>query len=235
MTNPAATCSGCGKREALCICAQAEPVEIKTKVLILQHPQEPKEDLSTAPLIRLVLPNSVVRTGLSWPNLAAAAEIEPHAEKRWGVLFLGTVKNSAELLNPEREVSVLNPKGTATVTDKLEGIVALDGNWRQAKALWWRNPWLLKLNRIVLTPKQPSLYGKLRREPRKEALSTLEAVALVLAENEQRPDAAEALRKPFRALLEKYAAGPGGRRGAPGRFRRGGRSGGSRRKQAQGK
>src|SRR4051794_27654522 len=35
---------------------------------------------------------------------------------------------------------------------KLEGVVLLDGTWSQAKALWWRNPWMLKCQRVILNP-----------------------------------------------------------------------------------
>ena len=59
-------------------------------------------------------------------------------------------------------------------------MVLLDGTWKEAKTLWWRNPWLLKLRRLVLNPHHKSRYGRIRREPRREALSTLEAVALLL-------------------------------------------------------
>ena len=62
----------------------------------------------------------------------------------------------------------------------LDGVVVLDGTWKEAKTLWWRNPWLLKLRRLVLNPQRKSRYGRIRREPRREALSTLEAVALLL-------------------------------------------------------
>ena len=65
--------------------------------------------------------------------------------------------------------------GADRVLRGLEGIVLLDGTWSQAKTLWWRNPWLLKLQRLVLNPPAPARLGRLRREPRPEALSTLEA------------------------------------------------------------
>ena len=47
----------------------------------------------------------------------------------------------------------------------------LDGTWSQAKALWWRNAWMLKCQRVILGPAQPSRYGKLRKEPRGDGLS----------------------------------------------------------------
>ena len=42
-------------------------------------------------------------------------------------------------------------------------MVVLDGTWSQAKALWWRNAWMLKCQRVILGPAQPSRYGKLRK------------------------------------------------------------------------
>ena len=88
----------------------------------------------------------------------------------------------------------------------LEGIVLLDGTWSQAKTLWWRNPWLLKLQRIVLNPPGPARLGRLRREPRQEALSTLEAASLVLRHTEPGPEAADALL----AALDRLIAACGG-------------------------
>jgi DTW domain-containing protein YfiP len=84
----------------------------------------------------------------------------------------------------------------------LRGIVLLDGTWSQAKTLWWRNPWLLKLHRIVLDPPRPARLGRLRREPRREALSTIEAAALALRHLEAGPEAADALGAALDPMLE---------------------------------
>jgi DTW domain-containing protein YfiP len=82
--------------------------------------------------------------------------------------------------------------------------VLLDGTWSQAKALWWRNAWMLKCQRVILGPAKPSLYGKLRREPRKDGLSTLEAAAMLLAGLEKRPDIEATLHASFERMLVKY-------------------------------
>ena len=79
----------------------------------------------------------------------------------------------------------------------------LDGTWSQAKTLWWRNPWLLKLHRVVLDPPLPARLGELRREPRREALSTIEAAALALRHLEPDMQPADAL---LAALDEMIAA-----------------------------
>jgi hypothetical protein len=88
----------------------------------------------------------------------------------------------------------------------IKGLVVLDGSWSQAKTLWWRNAWVLKCRRLVLNPKRPSLYGRLRREPRREGLATCEAVGLALARLEGRPDIEADLTARFGALLDRYRA-----------------------------
>ena len=73
----------------------------------------------------------------------------------------------------------------------------LDGTWSQAKALWWRNAWMLKCRRVVLGPARPSRYGRLRREPRRDGLSTIEAAAMLLSRLEQKPEIETALHASF--------------------------------------
>jgi DTW domain-containing protein YfiP len=75
----------------------------------------------------------------------------------------------------------------------LDGVVLLDGSWSEAKTLWWRNPWLLRLRRLVLNPPHRSRFGRVRREPRREALSTLEAAALLLKHLDDGPEIEAAL------------------------------------------
>lgn len=91
----------------------------------------------------------------------------------------------------------------------LDGAILLDGSWGEAKSLWWRNPWLLKLRRLVLDPPRPSHYNRVRREPRREALSTIEAAALLLTRVEGRPEIETALREALNRLIAE--ARPPGR------------------------
>jgi DTW domain-containing protein len=162
--------------------ATAEPIDNRLFVLILQHPQEKKEALATAGLTRALLRRAELVVGLSWPNLSGALghSVDP---KRWGVLYLGSAHPAA--LGHQQEVIALDRRGEPApdqeaILHGLDGAVLLDGTWKEAKTLWWRNPWLLKLHRLVLNPARKSRYGRVRREPRREALSTLEAAALLL-------------------------------------------------------
>jgi len=162
--------------------ASAEPIDNRFFVLILQHPQEKKEALATAAVTRAMLNRAELVVGLSWPNLSRAVgrSVDP---KRWAVLYLGSVRPAA--FGDQREVIALDRRSEPAADQEailrgLDGVVVLDGTWKEAKTLWWRNPWLLKLRRLVLNPQRKSRYGRIRREPRREALSTLEAVALLL-------------------------------------------------------
>jgi hypothetical protein len=125
------------------------------------------------------------------------------------VLYLGSVRPAAlaAAAGQQHEILVLGRNGTPVgdprpILTGLEGIVLLDGTWSQAKTLWWRNPWLLKLHRLVVNPPRPARLGRLRREPRPEALSTLEAAALVLRHLELGPAAADTLMTALDRLME---------------------------------
>lgn len=171
-------CANCWKEQTSCICAKIEPIENQFEVLILQHPQEARSPLTTSRLVALALKNCTHRVGFSWGSLKAALKKDAKPDQ-WVVLFVGTQKNSEKIVK-NKPFEVVDRKGVPVSWEGLKGMVVLDGTWKQSKTLWWRNPWLLKLKRIVLNPTEPSLYGNLRREPRSGLLSTIEATALAL-------------------------------------------------------
>jgi len=160
--------------------ASAGPIDNRLFVLILQHPQEKKEALATAAPTCSLLSHARLVVGLSWPNLSRALgrSVDPRRPAALGHL---------------REIIALDRRGEPPANQeamlrRLDGVVVLDGTWKEAKTLWWRNPWLLKMRRLVLNPEHKSRYGRIRREPRREALSTLEAVALLLKHLDGRPE-----------------------------------------------
>lgn len=187
--------------------ANAEPIRLRRRVLILQHPQEPREALSTVPLLAAASPDVTVKVGLSWANLKAALGDEAAQPSRWAILYLGSGVQGE--LPADAGALVLVDKGGKPLADQrslradLDGIIVLDGTWSQAKALWWRNPWVLKCRRAILRPAKPSLYGKLRREPRRECVSTLEAVAEALVALGEPESTREALVAPMRAMVSE--------------------------------
>jgi hypothetical protein len=186
-------------------------------VLILQHPQEPSRkdgEVSSAKILLENLSPCFVKTGLSWKNLAQALkgwkDIEsiPDLQKpsAWYTLYLGTQKNSK---NPSSVPGIyfLSKKGEpveAPPRAEIGGLILLDGTWAQAKTLWWRNPWLLKTQRIYIVPESRSLYGGIRREPRPECVSTLEAAAETLNFLGVDGAVASQLKARFKLQLDEY-------------------------------
>ena len=200
-------CPHCHKPMPLCICDSITPIDNKIELLILQHPQEQDRALGTARLTAMHFENAVVKIGLSWPSLSKALGRPVDDPSRWAVLYLGSAKVSE--LDTDAEIVAINRKGEIephqrAILGDIEGIVLLDGTWSQAKALWWRNAWMLKCQRIILGPKRASRYGQLRREPRGDGLSTIEAAALLLAGLEKRPDIADTLNGCFERMLARY-------------------------------
>jgi hypothetical protein len=199
-------CPRCLKPPALCVCADIVALDNKVSLLVLQHPQEQDRALGTARLAALHFKNALFKVGLSWPSLSKVLgrEVDP---QRWAILYLGSVNAAA--IAPGQDIVVVDKKGEPLGRQEaahrdIEGIIVLDGTWSQAKALWWRNGWMLKCRRVVLGPRRPSRYGKLRREPRRDGLSTIEAAAMLLARLEQRPEIETALHASFERLLARY-------------------------------
>ena len=200
-------CPSCQKPLPLCICDSITPIDNRISLLILQHPQEQDRALGTARLTALHFKNAVVRIGLSWPSLSKALGRPVADPSRWAVLYLGSAKVAD--LDAKSDIVAINRKGEIednqrAVLKDIEGIVLLDGTWSQAKALWWRNAWMLKCQRVILGPSRPSRYGQLRREPRRDGLSTIEAAAMLLSNLEKRPDIADTLHASFERMLARY-------------------------------
>jgi DTW domain-containing protein len=177
---------------AQCICEKVSPLSTAIRILILQHPQEQYKLLNSARLCNLAIKNSVLQVGLSWRNLSHALGEETEA-KEWGVLFLKGV------IDPSRRIELYDTKKRQLlpIKTKFKGIVVIDGSWKQAKAMWWRNPWLLRLTRITLNPAHKSLRG----QAKKEGLATIEAVARALDCLGENVDVGESLRKQYEELI----------------------------------
>jgi DTW domain-containing protein YfiP len=191
---PDPTCDTCHRPSVACVCDRIVSYPTERRILILQHPQEQDALLGSAQILVASLPKAKLVVGLSWRNLGAALGEEGVDARRWAVLF------------PDRESSgdrIVSRTGDGVSPSALEGIVVLDGTWSKAKTLWWRNPWLTKLNRMSLTPAKPSIYGRLRAEPKREFVSTLESVTAALSLCGEDPQIEAGLARVFRTLVQR--------------------------------
>lgn len=188
------SCEVCHRPTAACVCDRIVTYDTQRRVVILQHPQEKDALLGSAQILTASLPKAKIVVGLSWRNFAHALGEEDVDPRRWAVLF------------PDKEATgdqVRGRRGVSVEPSALEGIVVIDGTWSKAKTLWWRNAWLLKLNRMNLEPKKPSIYGRLRAEPKGEYVSTLESVAAALTLCGEDPAIEAGLERVFRTLVQR--------------------------------
>jgi DTW domain-containing protein YfiP len=185
-------CPQCYRDIDECLCAGVPVFKNCLSVIILQHPQEQYKHLNSARLTSIMLKNSAVHVGLSWPGFKAVAG-ESAMPSQWGILFLNS---SGKASDPP---VVMQDRKKQTITDYgfLQGIIALDGSWKQAKTLWWRNSWFLKLNRISLNP----AHASLRAQTRSGGLSTIEAIAFALDHLGEDKTIGESLRENFRCRI----------------------------------
>jgi len=190
----ASLCETCRRPTVACVCDRIVSYPTERRILILQHPQEQDALLGSAQILTASLPKAKLVVGLSWRNLAAALGEDEVDARRWAVLFPDKESEGGE---------VATRSGAVVPPADLEGIVVLDGTWSKAKTLWWRNPWLSKLNRMTLKPAKPSIYGHLRAEPRRDFVSTLEAVAAALTLTGESPEIEVGLARVFRTLVQR--------------------------------
>lgn len=183
------TCARCGRPTRVCYCRFVEPLETKTRVVILQHPRERDMAIGTARMASLCLSGSELHVGVDWSESPELARALSDPERPPVLLYPG---------EGARDVLRDPPKGPVT-------LVVVDGTWWQARKLVRTNPVLAALPRVAFTPPEPSDY-RIRKEPDLAYVSTIEALAYVLGALEGDPERFRALLRPFRAMVDAQIA-----------------------------
>lgn len=123
-----------------------------------------------------------------------------------GVDFSEDKQAQQAMYGGERPTYLLYPGEEAIDVDSAppEGpitLVVIDGTWAHARSLLKHNPALKALPRLSFMPPAPSEY-RIRREPRDDYVSTIEAVAHVLGALEGDREAYASMMQPFRAMVD---------------------------------
>ncbi len=187
---PRIDCPRCRRPRVACYCAHVTTIPTRTRVVVLQHPRERHKAIGTARIAAACLPAAEIRVGVDFTHDARARAL------------LSDPQAPAVLLYPAPDARDLKrdpPRGPVT-------LVVLDGTWSQAHSLLRRNPWLERLPKVAFAPEKPSEY-RIRREPREDFVSTLEAMVHALgALEEGDPARFDALMAPFRAMVDVQVA-----------------------------
>ncbi|MBX3184247.1 MAG: DTW domain-containing protein [Polyangiaceae bacterium] len=184
-------CYRCHKPAQLCVCHDLEPLNNRTEIIILQHPRERFHPIGTARLAELGLRR--VRRLVCWPERAFGYEGAPRFEGE-----RPSLGPRAGLLYPSEGARDL---ATLALSERPEQLVVLDGTWYQARALYRDTPWLAALPHYRLDPAAPSRY-RIRKEPRADYISTLEAILEALQVLEPETPGAERLLARFDRMID---------------------------------
>lgn len=158
-------CGGCQMHLELCICALIEPIEIRTRVVVIMHAKEEGKSSNSGRLVPLALRSGEVRVrGRKAAPMSQQGLVDP------GHLNL--------VLYPADDAKVLAPEWLEA-DGRPVSLFVPDGNWRQAKRVARREPSLVDLQRVILPPGPPSRY-RLRSHPDPKRVSTFEAIARAL-------------------------------------------------------
>lgn len=185
-----ARCERCARPQSHCLCQLIPRLPSRTRVLILQHPDEVGHALNTARLAALGLENAELRVGEIF------TELEHWLDPAY----------RACLLFPGEAAQTL-PLAPLAGEDRPLLLVVPDGTWRKARKLLHLNPLLAELPRVCLPAGMNSRY-RLRKAPAEGALATIEAITSAL-ELQEAPRRYNALLRPFEALIEGQIAAMG--------------------------
>jgi DTW domain-containing protein YfiP len=182
-------CGRCRRPSSVCYCAALPRIDTTTRVVILQHPRERDMPIGTARMASLCLPQAELHVGIRWDGSAPLARA------------LGDPARPPILLYPgpgARDILRDPPPGPVT-------LVMVDGTWSQAKTVVRDNPVLQALPRYAFATPEPSQY-RIRREPRAEYVSTIEALMHVLGVLEGEPARFRGLLAPLHRMVETQIA-----------------------------
>ncbi|XP_036346205.1 tRNA-uridine aminocarboxypropyltransferase 2-like [Rhagoletis pomonella] len=194
-------CEKCKRPAVVCWCPSLPnpPLDIKSAIVILQHPAEEKRSLRTALMLQLgVTPGKcVVYKGKRFPSPKNQAELEPILNSP-NSLLLYPSKDSVPI---ECVMAQINTDQDERNEEQPFTLVLIDGTWPQAKAIYASSPMLHGMRQVKLIAAGNSDYI-IRTQPTEGCLSTLETAAQALSVLEQRPELRQLLVRPLHTLCK---------------------------------
>lgn len=142
----------------------------------------------------------LVELGLQRAQLTVA-----RSDGLWGLSSRLEVPPNTGLLYPSEHAHDLE-----SAAPPPSHLIVLDGTWHHARRLYLENPWLQGLPHYRLQPKRPSNY-RLRREPRADYISTVEAIVAALEVLEPECTGLDALLRAFDSMIDdqlEFVRGP---------------------------
>ncbi|WP_163935391.1 tRNA-uridine aminocarboxypropyltransferase [Paraferrimonas sp. SM1919] len=155
-----AKCDNCNQPQVRCFCPFITPLKHQTKLIIMQHPSELKAAKGTVKLLQMMSQNIEVWVGES------QADFSELQQQLQGI--------QVGLLYPDEQAVSLD----GADKPQLDALILLDGTWKKTYKILQLNPWLQALPKVSFNA--PKGRYHIRKAPRADSLSTLEAACFAL-------------------------------------------------------
>ncbi|MBZ2193841.1 DTW domain-containing protein [Pseudoalteromonas arctica] len=154
-------CNHCNFALNTCICSAITNINNKVKVIILQHPSEEKIAKNTAKLLNLCLTDCQIVKGENNDDFSILKSLPV---------------SSTVLLYPNEHAVNLDDSAEQSNIKNITHLIVVDGTWKKAYKILQLTT-LLNQFKTVSFKQLPKNRYAIRKAPRADSLSTLEAVA----------------------------------------------------------
>lgn len=153
-------CTKCHYPVTTCVCEYvSKKVNNRTRIIILQHPDEVNLAKNTVRLLQLQLSDIQVVVGES--------------ESDFESVLMGLPKESTALLYPGKDT--IDVHNCSSLEPQLSHLLVIDGTWKKTNKIFALNPYLHALQKISFSTIPENQYH-IRKAEQSYSLSTLEAV-----------------------------------------------------------
>lgn len=161
-------CRNCLQPDFSCYCTWLAPFDPGMDFVILIHPKEFRRRIATGRMSHLMLRGSHLVCGHDFSHHRDLMPVLRDPARHCVMLYPGRQARNLTLMSAEARFD-LAPAG------KRLTILVVDGTWNTARKMVNLSRCLQELPRICFTPSTPSNF-RIRRQPRAECYSTIEAI-----------------------------------------------------------
>jgi tRNA-uridine aminocarboxypropyltransferase len=165
-------CSRCRRPRSGCYCSLCVPFESEPRFIVLTQPREAKHRLGTGRMAHLCLANSLLLEGVDFSADKRVNREIDDPDNCPALLYLSPASINLSRL-PRSERQSLFQKHRKPV------VFVLDGTWKSVRKMLRLSKNLASLPMICFDPPTASAY-RIRREPRPQCYSTIEAIHQVI-------------------------------------------------------
>ncbi|CAM2741846.1 tRNA-uridine aminocarboxypropyltransferase [Pseudoalteromonas distincta] len=166
-------CNHCNFALNTCICSAITNINNKVTIIILQHPSEEKIAKNTAKLLNLCLTDCQIIKGENNDDFSILKTLPVSS-----TVLLYPNENAINLDDNAEQASINNITHLAEQAsiNNITHLIVVDGTWKKAYKILQLTP-LLNQFKTVSFKQLPKNRYAIRKAPRADSLSTLEAVA----------------------------------------------------------